>query len=121
MAFSTLPWSVFGLRVSGDLAGYTCYTDKYGRKIFYPRAPPDKPPTQAQLQRRDLFRQAVLAWKSLSTDDKANLEAAVARTSLCLTGQNLYVSCSMRQDPSAYDAISRQSNLALPPLYEFNP
>jgi len=117
MAFTTIPWNLLGHRVIGDLAGFTCYTDKRGRKIFYEKAPPDKPATPAQRLQRNKFRDCVLAWKSLSDAEKFALEEAVRKTHLCLTGQNLFVSCSLMQKPRVYETVARQSNEILPPLH----
>lgn len=118
MAFSTIPWDLIGHRVIGDIAGFTTYTDRYGRITVFKKAPPHKPPTQAQLHQRDKFRRCVNAWKVLTNDEKAALERTVHRLSLCLTGQNLFVSCSMKQKPDVYATCGRQAKEVLPPLFQ---
>jgi hypothetical protein len=119
MAFGTIPWDLIGHRVIGDIGPLTTYTDRYGRITVFKKAPPDKPATPAQRDRRNLFRDCVLAWKALSGDDKATLERCVHKLSLCLTGQNLFVSCSMKRQAGVYATCGRQSNETLPPLFEF--
>src|ERR1041385_6973737 len=116
MAFTTLPFSLLGFRVMGDVAGYTCYTDRYGRKVYYKKAPPDKPPSGRQALQRRRFQLAVAAWKSLTDAEKHSLEEACRRSSLCLTGQNLYTSCSLRGDFGTYATIEEQPAIQLPPL-----
>ena len=116
MAFTVLPFQLFGFRVMGDVNGITCYTNKKFQKVFYEKAPPDKPPSPAQIIQRSRFRTAVQTWRALSDDDKLRLETAVKRTSLCLTGQNLYVSCAMKHKPDVYETVGRQAGVTLPPL-----
>lgn len=116
MAFTVVPWDLLGFRVMGDCGGYTIYTDRYGRKVFYKKAPPDKPASPLQRHHRDRFRDAVVAWKALDDAEKQSLEAAVASASLCLTGQNLYTSCALRHDAATYMTVERQTAVQLPPL-----
>src|SRR4029077_1702098 len=99
----------------GDIGGVTCYTDRHGRKVFYKKAPPTKPPSPSQVKQRDRFRRAVTAWKALSTPEKAALERAVHTACLCLTGQNLYTASSLRPLAAVYPTIPRQTGEPLPP------
>lgn len=115
----TIPPHYMGLRVSGDLGPVTIYTDRKNRKIFYPIAPPKEPPTQRQLWQRQRFKLAVTYWKQLPPEAKANLEDATRKLGLCLTGQNLFVSCWIRSAPDQYAAVERQSGITLPPLPAF--
>jgi len=116
MAFTQLPFELLGFRVMGDVDGITVYTDKLGRKINYKKAPPLEPASPAQRRLRDRFAAAVNAWKNLTDEEKANLELAVTRTSLCLTGQNLYVSCALRNATTVYETVESQSQTTLPAL-----
>ena len=102
----------------GDIAGFTTYTDRYGRITVFSKAPPHKPPTGAQITQRAKFRDCVNAWKALTDDEKAALERTVHTLSLCLTGQNLFVSCSMKQKPDVYTTCARQAGETLPPLHQ---
>jgi hypothetical protein len=103
--------------VSGDFADLTIYTDRYNRKTVYPFSPPDKPASATQAAMRARFKQVQAEWKALSRENKAALEAAARRLSLCLTGQNLWLSCSLRSKPETYAAIQRLSGVDLPPLF----
>lgn len=116
MAWTKLPFSLFGFRVMGDVNGITCYTNRKYQKVFYEKAPPDKPPSPAQTIQRSRFRTAVQAWRALSDSDKDALERTVHKLSLCLTGQNLYVSCALKHKPDTYTTCARQANETLPPL-----
>jgi hypothetical protein len=112
----TIPWNLLGAQVAGDLADYTVYSDRFNRKIPFPKSPPKEPPSPLQQAQRSAFASAQAAWSGLSTDEKAALEAAVKISSIPLTGQNLYISCTMRGDADSYATIARQSGIPLPPL-----
>lgn len=116
MAFTRLPLELFGFRVMGDVGGFTCYTDARFRKVFYKKAPPKEPASPAQAKLRARFGDAIRAWKALTADEKAALERAVKKTSLCLTGQNLFVSCMLKAAPGVYATIADQSSEDLPAL-----
>lgn len=107
---------LLGMTVSGDFAGLTIYTDRHGRKVWYPQAPPTNPPTQRQQYRRQLFKLAVMSYKSLTQHERDALERAVQKTNLCLTGQNLWISCCLNSDLARYQTIARQAHETLPPL-----
>lgn len=113
MAF-TVPYSVLGLTVSGDLGGITIYTDRFGRKIAFPQAPPKKPPTPNQVHQRARFATAQKAWATLPVEQKALLELASVRGSVPFTGQNLYISVALKNDASALDNLATQTGLTLP-------
>lgn len=112
----TIPASVLGLTVSGDLGGVTIYTDRYGQKTVYPFSPPKEPASVAQIRLRERFRQAHLAWRSLSAGDKAALERAVNTASLCMTGQNVYISACLTNRGEALQTLADQTGETLPPV-----
>lgn len=116
MAWTNLPWHVLGTRVAGDIGGITTYTNSKRQKVAYEKAPPKEKASPAQAHRRSLFRTALAAWKTLTPDEKAALERAASAASLCMTGQNLFVSCAMRHTNEVYDTIATQTNETLPPL-----
>jgi len=115
MAWS-VPWNLLGLQVSGDVGGFTIYTDRFGRKTVFPKAPPEKPPSSFQLDVRRRFKSAQAAWSALSSEEKANLESACTKTSLPLTGQNLYLSIALKNDQDGRLTIQRQSGITLPEI-----
>jgi hypothetical protein len=105
-----------GLQVSGDFADLTIYTDRYGRKVPFLKSPPKEPPSPAQVAQRASFRAAQQSWAALSASQKAALEDACRRTSIPLTGQNLWIHTKMKLDDAAYHTIERQSGINLPSL-----
>lgn len=112
MAF-TPPWNLIGQTVSGDFADLTIYTDKHGQKVFFPKAPPKEPPSIRQINQRARFRLAVKAYIAQPATVKANYEAATKKLALALTGQNLYVSVSLRGNLATLHTIRRQTGIDL--------
>lgn len=110
----TVPWNLLGFSVSGDVGGYTIYTDKNNRKIAFPLAPPDKPPSPAQAAHRERFRLAQAAWSGLSDQVKLQLETASQAGSLVMTGQNLYITIALQNDNTALQTLAEQTGTTLP-------
>lgn len=110
----TVPWNLMGMAISGDVAGLTIYTDRFNRKVAFPKSPPKKPPTPAQVIQRARFKEALADWSALPVSSRHNLEQATLRTGIVMTGQNLYVSTALTGDHTAYSTVERQSGLTLP-------
>lgn len=116
----TVPWNLIGMIVSGDIGPLTIYTDRFGRKVPFPRSPPKQPPSAKQSERRSQFRQAVINYMALSKGEKQKWENLTKKLSIPQTGQNLYISLSFSQDNSAFQTVLSQAHmtLALPPAVE---
>lgn len=112
MAF-TVPAHLWGFVVSGDIGGYTAYTDRYGRKVIYPKAPPEKPPSPLQVVQRERFTTAQLEYMNLSVQEKLDWETLTQRASLCMTGQNLFIHVAMRGTYDTLDTLERQFNTSV--------
>jgi len=106
---------VFGLIVSGDVGGLTIYTDRFGKKVTFPKSPPKEPPTPIQVALRTRFKTAQANYMALSDVAKADWELLVQRTHLCMTGQNLFISVSMRRTFDILDTLMRQSGVSVTP------
>ncbi len=112
----TIPWDLIGLIVSGDVGDYTIYTDRHGRKVVYPRQPPEVPRSPAQALQRNRFKTAQADWRALTADEKKALEDACKKLSMPMTGQNLWISAALRHDTESYHTVQTQSGITLPPL-----
>lgn len=112
----TVPWQLMGTWVSGDVGGHTIYTDKFGRKVVFPKAPPDKPPSPSQVLQRANFAQAQKGWAGLTDQQKKDLENVVKRTSICMTGQNLWMSLVMMDSVELKKTLEHQTGITLPVL-----
>ena len=109
----TIPWDLIGLTVSGDFGDLTVYTNRFGKKVFYPRAPPDKPPSLLQVQQRQRFRNAVLAYMALTAAEKADWERITLKSSCCLTGQNLFIKVALKRQYDALETLRRQTGISV--------
>ena len=110
--------SMLGLLVTGDIGDVTIYTDRKGRKIAFPKAPPLEPPTAIQLWQWQRWRTAIDAWRALPPADKLAYSAAARRTKGLVTGPSLWLYLSMRRDHGEWSTICRVTgiNLVQPPL-----
>lgn len=107
------PATLLGLIVSGDLGPSTIYTDRAGRKVEFPKAPPTKPPSPGQQFQRDRFRQAQANYMALTPAEKHDWEQLTLRTALSLTGQNLYISVSMKGSYDFLQTVQRQARVTV--------
>lgn len=111
-----IPPNAIGVIVSGDVDGYTIYTDMNGRKVAFPQAPPKEPPSQMQVSHRARFASAQSAWSALTAQEKDALELTTQRTSLPMTGQNLYIAIALKANPDLVSTLERQTDLTLPAI-----
>lgn len=110
------PPNAIGIIVSGDVDGYTIYTDMLGRKVAFPQAPPKEPPSPMQVSHRARFASAQSAWAALTAPQKAILELATQLTSLAMTGQNLYIAIALKANPDLVPTLERQTDLTFPAI-----
>lgn len=111
-----IPASVIGLIVSGDVSGQTIYTDRYGRKVVYPKAPPKEPPTDFQIYYRTRFGAAQAAYMALTIAQKKAYEDLTKAANLCMTGQNLWIHVALKHTFALLDTLQLQSGITvLPP------
>ncbi len=112
----TIPWEMLGTWVSGDVGGITIYTDRFGRKVAFPKSPPDKPPSEEQIAIRARFKTAQANWKALTDVEKGKLEAAMIKANAVMTGQNFFISISLTNDQTAKETVERQTGISLVPI-----
>ena len=109
------PVSMLGLFLSGDLGDETIYTDRYGRKIHYKKSPPEKPPTEPQIQIRTRFKLAQKEYMALAQADRLDYELLVQRASLCMTGQNLFIHVAMKLTFGTLGTLQQQTGISVIP------
>lgn len=105
--------NLLGRTIRGDVGDFTLYTTKRGKLVWFPISPPKKPPSSAQLLARGRFTTAQRQWAALSKTLKAEWETLVLRNSLCMTGQNLYISLAINPDPNALTTANKRAGLSL--------
>jgi len=110
-----IPPSLLGLIVSGDVDGITIYTDRHGRKVAYPKAPPKEPPTKMQVDVRARFKAAQAEYMSITVDQKRAYELLTKAASLCLTGQNLWIHVAMKHTFGTLDTLQAQTGISVIP------
>ena len=113
-----IPASCLGLIVSGDLAGQTIYTDRFGKKVWFNQAPPRKGPSDMQTTQRSRFRQALDSWADADPGQRATFEAISLRASLAMTGLNLWIHVALCHTTELLATLQGQTGLTVadPPL-----
>ena len=104
---------ILGLHLGGDIAALTFYRNKRGKLTFFDKAPPLTPPTDLQTHERNKFRLNAIHWNNLSNSEQAQYELAARRSSICMTGFNLFTHFNLIADPDAKKTISRQTRTSL--------
>jgi hypothetical protein len=110
-----IPASALGLIVSGDVDGLTIYTDRYGRKVAYPKAPPKEPPTDFQIYYRSRFKAAQADYMALDASEKKEYEDLCRAASLCLTGQNLFIHVALKHTFPLLETLQSQTGITVTP------
>jgi hypothetical protein len=105
--------SMFGFEFSGDIGDWTCYRTYRGRPVFFLRAPPMEPPSPLQVIQRNRFITAQRNWKAASPAIKRNWESLTLKSSLCLTGQNLWISFSLVDRSEFLPGLMRKAGVTV--------
>ncbi len=108
-----IPLSMLAFDISGDLGPLTMYRNKNGRLVAFPRSPPKRQPTPAQLTQRKRFTDAMTAWNGLSIDEQLAYERVTLALSLPLTGLNLWIHFCLIHDSQAHTTLELQSGILL--------
>jgi hypothetical protein len=105
--------SFLGPYTTGDVGPFTCYTSKVGKFVVFPRAPPDKPPSAAQIQQRRRLAAAVQNWHNLSSTEKVSWTKLAASLSLVSSGYNLFLSLSLSPDDAALTTAKNRTGISV--------
>jgi hypothetical protein len=109
----SFPWKFCGTNIQGDIDGLTLYVSSRGKVVAFLRAPPDKPPSADQTTIRNRWRAAGSAWAALPEPQRRNWLSAARRTSLRITGYNLFVYWITTANDATIRTIERQTGLQL--------
>lgn len=104
---------MLGLIVSGDVGGITIYTNRHGRKVAYPKAPPTKPPSPLQTSQRNRFRDSMASWRELTNDQRTQWEDLSLAASLPMTGVNTWIHFALSGDDRALETLESQTRLTV--------
>ena len=117
MAIPTAPFipRLLGLSPTGDLGPLTIYTNKRGRIVAYPKAPPKEPPTYWQKRMRNRFRLSGNAWRNTPKAKQKQWQLAAHRTGAAITGYNLFLYYQLTNDLATIQTIQRQTFTTLIP------
>lgn len=100
--------------MSGDIGGLTIYTDRFNKKVSFPKSPPKEPASQRQLDQRLRFREAQVSWAALTDQVKKDLEDMCRQANVPMTGQNIWIHTAMKHDFTAYQTLQNQTGISVP-------
>lgn len=115
--------SLIAFNISGDLGGYTFYTNRNRKTVAYPARPALCPPSDPQKQLRGRFAVAMLAWKALPLADQSAYNECCDSLCLCMWGANLFTYLALTDPGVLRETLSKQLDISLtppPPLTEGN-
>lgn len=106
-------FTLMGLLIGGDFGPLTFYKNKRGRLVWFPKAPPDKPPSPKQTTQRNKFRLAARAWRTLTPYQRAQWELASRRASLCMTGYDCFLHFKLKPNPLQQNYLASVTDTVL--------
>jgi len=112
----TPPWNLLGLRISGDVGDVTLYKNKNGKTVVFPKDRRQDKQSQRRIDQQARFTTAQANWSALTSTEKLALEDMTKKLSIAMTGQNVYISCQLRNDIGGYSTLEDQSGITLPPF-----
>ncbi len=107
-------FNMLALALTGDLGPLTIYTTRNNRIVWFPKAPPGKPPSGAQLVIRERWRRAAAEWKLKAKVDRQKWESIVQAAGLRITGYNFFISLFVHPDPEAKATVEFQTGEVFP-------
>lgn len=107
------PVDLLGFMVSGDIGGFTIYTDRFYRKVIFPIAPPCEPPSPMQVKQRARFASAMASWRAADQADRDGFEEISLRASLCMTGLNLWIHTCLKGTFVQLATLQRQTGVSV--------
>ena len=105
--------AMLGLTVQGDLGGWTFYTSRRHKIVFYPQAPPLNPASYDQSHYRATFKAAAMNWTALTRPQKSAWTTAAQHASLTITGNNLFMAWFMTRNTPMIRTLERQTHITL--------
>jgi len=102
-----------GWNTQGDLGPWTFYTDRRKGLVFFPRSPPNKPPSFLQRKQRNRFKMAAAAWRILTPEKRDAWSRAAAAAHLRITHHNFFVYWFLTKDDAAVRTVEHQTGYTL--------
>lgn len=108
---------LLGFQITGDIGPYTTYSSARRKGVVFERAPPLNPPTPAQEQVRDFFRDVATWWQSCDPEYRADVQEMANAAGLRITGYNLCTGVCRTGSAENWETVCRQGGyvLAQPP------
>lgn len=106
-------YELLGHSMQGDLAGWTCYTSKRNKVIWFVKSPPLEPASPTQRAIRNLFVLNATVWRAMPPASRATWLAAADAAHLRIHGYNLFVWWMRTKDNASLATIERISRITI--------
>lgn len=100
---------LMGLNIQGDIGPFTCYKSRKKRIIWFPKAPPEKPPSLLQRLNHDRWSAAAQFWRNLTPAARSNWTLLAHQANLRISGYNLFLYWFVKNDRSIVDTLIRHT------------
>lgn len=106
-------FELLGYSMQGDLAGMTCYTAKHNRVVWFVKSPPLEPPSKAQIQIRNFFRNVGFVWSHMTPAEQKPWDDLAIKANLRIHGYNLFTWYLRTRDSAAIATLVRQTGVMI--------
>lgn len=106
---------LLGFSQTGDLGPYTVYTSVRRQPVWFYKSPPQKPPSDRQIQQRLRFAAAAEAWQQMGHSQRRTWSAAARKAGLYLSGYNLWIYYQITRNAAIIRTIEHQTSTTLLP------
>lgn len=104
-----------GMNIQGDLDGITCWRSARGAIIWYPRAPPRKPPSPLQVLQRQKWTDILVDWNNFTEAQRQAWLDLADQAHTRITGLNLYLWYRCSQDDRVIHTLELQTGITVLP------
>lgn len=106
-------YELLGHYMQGDLGGFTCYTSKRNRVVWFVKSPPLEPASPTQRTIRNIFVSNAMIWRAFSSKQKATWNRAAIAARLRIHGYDLYTWWMRTRNDGVLRTIERHTNIAI--------
>lgn len=106
-------YELLGHSMQGDLAGWTCYTSRRNRVVWFVKSPPLEPASPTQRAIRNIFILNANVWRSMSIASRSTWNDAAIAGRLRIHGYDLFTWWMRTKDAGTIATIERQSGITI--------
>lgn len=106
-------YELLGHSMQGDLNGFTCYTSKRNKVVWFVKSPPLEPASPTQREIRNIFVMNANVWRALSADQRATWNDAASLARLRIHGYDLFTWWMRTKNNGVLATIERNAGVTI--------